>query len=303
MLEILTTQVFHGMGHWQVFGKLFYYMIDPVRKQVESHAKPGATTLNVLIISDLLYGPRSTAKLEARFPELKKELPKYKGQENRALDFMQLAPSSVVGTIASFLPSLSGQWLRLFNEVGSDPGNFDLQALYTLLAEKSQLRWNIERTVYVKDAKPNEIIVESTACGVTRRSLFWDSDMDRLTDTDGKYDLILMRRGVCYCDVVIKQSKGAACCGAARHDDSDIRFLKKVTAALRPTDRSAAYLAGWNGKENSDKWQAAITKSAVAGELVKAYAEVVKHGIQTSGIYVSRGRKMSSNTLKSPSRS
>lgn len=302
LLEVLTVQV--RSTHWEAFGNAFCAIRDRVKQQIESHAARGAGELNILIISDLLHGPVASPSRMAT--ALNAEAQRNPGTAillalaNQGVD----EPTARIGRYLED-SSVSARWLGQFNPPthnASDPENYDLHALYALLADLdigSRLRWHIDRTVF-SDDRTQLFVVETTAFGVKRRSLFWDSNDPLPHGCDGKYDLILMRRGVCYCEQVYKQWHEAACCGAARCDDSDVHFLEKVHAALARHDRSAAYLSGWNTDDKTPLWKTATERAGI-GLIVPPYQEVIEMGGDSAGIYVSRGRPFSSNTLKTGS--
>lgn len=294
MLEVLTVQVYQD--HMERFGKAFAAIRDRVKQQIESHAPSGAHELNILILSDLLHSAQPGNRMAEG---VQKEAERNPGTAF-VLALSQRGPAATgpLQRIARYLDdtSVSARWVRNFNvpESPGDQGNYDLHALYTLLSDLdtgSRLRWNIDRTVFSKDR--TQLVIETTAFGVRRHSLFWDSNDPLPQTSDGRYDLILMRRGVCYCDPY----SGVACCGAGRDNGSDVRFLQKVHRALRRNNRSAAYLAGWNDKSDTKKWATAVGLAGF-GVVVPGYKEVVAMGGESSGVYVSHGRPMSTNTLK-----
>jgi hypothetical protein len=293
MLEVLTAQVFHG--HLTQFGKGFTILRNAIKRHIESHAPPSATEINILIISDLLYGDLKSGYQSGVIAE---------GKTNPGTNILLRMSQSLVANVVQHLhnSSVSGRWLKSLNGASNDPGNFDLHALYTLLGDLDTgtpgLKWNVHRTVFTEPAPQSGLVGERTAFGVSRTSYFWDSNDKLRSELEGKYDVILMRRGLCYCDQVTK--KGfieGACCGAARGDDSDVAFLEKVQQALRKGERSAAYLAGWNGSYRAKDWATALGKIK-GGTLVPCYAELKEYDMVMNGIFLSRGRAMSKNVLK-----
>ncbi len=290
MLEMLTAQVLPP--HMKTFGKGIVTVREGLKREIESHAPLGSTKVNILIISDLLYGSQ-IVKPRGIDDEIRSN-PAF-GLVNRLAETRK---DILAGGLAPFLndSAVSARWLKGCNEpTTKDPANFDLHELYAELSELSRVSWRIDRTVFA-GAKVTGLKKEKTKYEVSRTSLAWDSNDPLPLSKAGTYDLIVMRRGLCYCGQY-KNGSDAACCGAARGDASDVAFLKKIRAALCENARSAAYLGGWLTEDSIDYWTAAA-KEAGFGAVVPAYAEVRAEGALASGIFVSRGRALSANKLK-----
>lgn len=298
MLEVLNAQVL--TPDMPAFGKGFYSVRDRIKNDIESHAPSGASQVDILILSDLW----SRSGLDSNPPEDTEGV--------RLLqDLITAGHDEAFRRIQAYLRSfsVSVRWARKHEPETYDAGHFDLHAIYTLLAdlgERSGKSWRIDRTVYADppaiSSSSITLRIETTVLGVERDSIFWDSNTPLIGDCDNRYDLILLRRGLCYCGRKKLSLAQAACCGAARQDGTDASFLLKVSRALRSNDRSAAYLAGWNTPVNTRSWRLAIAEANVNATVVNAYDELQQRVPShlrpySSGIFLSRGRRMPTNML------
>jgi hypothetical protein len=271
-LEILTAQHFSPLKG--LYSRLLrMYPAAVKNKLVGSHRPSGSDSpVRILLVSDLQHVDLAPTDLA-----------------NKALTVViksKHLPNTVI-TEATDLDK--ARWLNTFNDPEvNDPGNLDLDYLYRLLADLQTMppvSWQIVRTVYDPDVAVRE---ERTLGGTTRDSRVWDSNKE--CPVLGPFDLVLMRRGLCYCF-----ESGIACCGCQRKDASDTRFLLKVHNLLRDNTVSAAYLAGWNPLTHHPKsrswWEEACAEAQK--QAPKGVFQVVPAAVKPmmmAGVFVSRGR-------------
>jgi hypothetical protein len=296
MLEVLTAQVYRD--HMTAYGKGVYLIRDRVKTQIESHRAPGSDRLDILILSDLWYGSNP----------LTGDVEDTEGTRLLTRLMTEGGGTGLPEKIQDYLKnsSVSARWIKTHNPPpNTDAGNFDLHAIYALLDDLPgtgpKIPWDIIRTVYADLKNTDRIRIETTRLGVQRESVFWDSNSPLLGDWIDRFDLIVMRRGLCYCGAKKPPRIGIpmACCGAARRDQSDAGFLLKVHQALRNHQYSAAYLAGWNSPQDTTLWQDALSEAKLNGQMVPAYAEFQQfvQSADTCGLFLSRGRAFSTQVL------
>jgi hypothetical protein len=279
-LEILTAQYFSPLKG--LYGRLLRMYPAAVKNRLVDSHRPSDSDLpvQILLVSDLQHVDLPLTDLA-----------------NRALNVV-IGRNHLPGTVLTGATDLDkARWLNTFNDPEvDDPGNLDLDYLYRLLADlptTPPVNWRIARTVY----DPNvDVRTEVTLGGTTRDSPVWDSN--KPCPFLGAFDLVLMRRGVCYCF-----KNGIACCGCQPGNGSDVAFLLKVHGLLRDTKVSAAYLAGWNPITHAKSrmwWETACDKAGKAATGVFQVVPATANPDMMAGVFVSRGRTFPTESWSVP---
>jgi hypothetical protein len=283
-LEILSAQA--HLADWPLFGKLLNLFTPAVKRLADSHSDGEA--LRVLIISDLLHRNIDPGKSASKVNT---------DRTVALLRNVDALPEELRNQITFAVDKLvTARFLHEFNDACEpNVGNLDLEYLYRILegSDHAQESWYIERTAYV--APPSDAKVEEvTALDRKRVSLVWDAN--RPFPGVGMWDLILMRRGLCYCNPT------RACCGLACDENAVAGFLKRISLLLKNNDKSAAYLGGWNTPDKGavlNKACAVASMSGLDSVFEVVWTELKKD--ETAGVFVSRGRQFPRDcTFKMP---
>jgi hypothetical protein len=282
-LELLTAQYPPDLK--AIYGRLLNLFGKGIKKKlINGHYSGQGGFLRILIISDLKHldiSDKINEAIEGVFlAHLRVHFPQEWSELNRTLH----EPSQ--GDLARFV--------NAFSEAEGDGKkdlNLDLDHVYNILdgiPTDDRIKWVIARTLYSDDVENGKVVVEKTVSGLERRSAMWDSSKD--CPFAGPFDLILLRRGLCYCRPFVERS----CCGCGPNG-SDWQFLKKVHNLLRDNKQSAAYLGGWNPlvQKDSVKWWMTACESATnrtQGDRVFTVIPCEMKANLMAGVFVSRGK-------------
>ena len=186
--------------------------------------------------------------------------------------------------------------LHLINEFlgdGSAPKRdrnaMDLERLYRQLEKSGTMPWQIERSVYCKASLDKGLrrvaTPGATSTADVRESFVWDTRNDPPFEWRHRFDLICMRRGMCFCD-------GQSTCAGVTEEGGK-GFIERIVSSLKPSGNSAAYLGGWNAGYRLEKLKRLVA-SAGMGQVTMR-----KDG-SSSGVFISKGRPFPRVAMEAP---
>jgi hypothetical protein len=296
----------------KTLGKGIVAMRNELARFIQDHAVPGAETVRIMIVSDKITLHEKPAASYAAAsmqlgPAVYRALFETTYEARRPLDLIQEDLNN---------SAAAAQWISMTRWpeglADAECTYFDLSALMLLLGDLiASPKFDVRRTVFMPDGKgaKSAPVVESTMGGQYKRdALRWDSNAGLTLPASypKEYDLVLLRRGLCYCAGAGKP----ACCGCTPNNGSDVAFLAQMYGLLAPGNKSACYLSGASriGKKAGvlndfgAPWQAAMTtfKKSYGAATCQAVPGKANTIGSFCGIFISRGRSMDSRTLKIP---